>query len=86
MPIRATGDGKPAELAEPAGWVSTGDGKPAELAEPAGWVEVVRALADWWDAVELWLTQLPFGFQVVLAKPFKIDLFCQGWVLCTLSG
>jgi SAM-dependent methyltransferase len=26
------------------------------------------------------------GFQVVLAKPFKVDLFCQGWVLCTLSG
>lgn len=28
---------------------------------------MVRAVADWWDAVELWLTQLPFGFQVVLA-------------------
>jgi hypothetical protein len=27
----------------------------------------VRAVADWWDAVELWLTQLSFGFQVVLA-------------------
>jgi ubiquinone/menaquinone biosynthesis C-methylase UbiE len=24
------------------------------------------------------------GFQVVLAKPFQINLFCQGWVLCTL--
>ena len=23
------------------------------------------------------------GFQVVLAKPFQIDLFCQGWVLRT---
>ena len=22
------------------------------------------------------------GFQVVLARPFQIDLFCQGWVLC----
>jgi hypothetical protein len=28
---------------------------------------VLRALADWWDAVELWLTQLAFPFQVVLA-------------------
>jgi hypothetical protein len=28
---------------------------------------VIRAVADWWDAVELWLTQLPFGFQVLLA-------------------
>ncbi len=28
---------------------------------------VARALADWWDAVELWLTQLPFPLQVVLA-------------------
>jgi hypothetical protein len=28
---------------------------------------VVRAIADWWDAVELWLTQLAFPFQVVLA-------------------
>jgi hypothetical protein len=26
----------------------------------------VRELADWWDAVELWVTQLAFGFQVVL--------------------
>ncbi len=28
---------------------------------------VVRAIADWWDAVELWLTQLEFPFQVALA-------------------
>jgi hypothetical protein len=28
---------------------------------------MARALADWWDAVELWLTQLPFPLQVVLA-------------------
>ncbi|OZM79026.1 hypothetical protein [Pseudonocardia sp. MH-G8] len=28
---------------------------------------MIRAVADWWDAVELWLTQLPFGFQVLLA-------------------
>lgn len=26
----------------------------------------VRELADWWDAVELWVTQLLFGFQIVL--------------------
>lgn len=26
----------------------------------------VRAVADWWDAVELWVTQLAFPFQVVL--------------------
>jgi len=37
----------------------------------------VRALADWWDAVELWLTQLPFGFQVVLAAVVLIPL-CWG--------
>ena len=24
-------------------------------------------VADWWDAVELWLTQLAFPFQVLLA-------------------
>jgi len=28
---------------------------------------VLRALANWWDAVELWLTQLPFPVQVLLA-------------------
>ena len=28
---------------------------------------MVRAIADWWDAVELWLTQLAFPFQVLLA-------------------
>lgn len=27
----------------------------------------MRAIADWWDAVELWLTQLEFPFQVGLA-------------------
>jgi hypothetical protein len=35
---------------------------------------VVRAVADWWDAVELWLTQLPFGFQVVLAIVVVVPL------------
>nr|WP_211176801.1 hypothetical protein [Pseudonocardia acidicola] len=24
-------------------------------------------MADWWDAIELWVTQLAFPFQVVLA-------------------
>jgi len=28
---------------------------------------VLRALANWWDAVELWVTQLQFPIQVVLA-------------------
>jgi len=26
-----------------------------------------------------------FGFQVVLTYSIQIDLFCQGWVLCTRS-
>lgn len=28
---------------------------------------MARALADWYDAVELWVTQLAFPLQVVLA-------------------
>ncbi len=28
---------------------------------------VARAIADWWDSFELWLTQLAFPFQVALA-------------------
>ena len=27
----------------------------------------MRELANWWDAVELWITQLAFPLQVVLA-------------------
>jgi hypothetical protein len=38
---------------------------------------VLRAVADWWDAIELWLTQLPFGFQVVLATVVLVPL-CWG--------
>jgi hypothetical protein len=38
---------------------------------------VVRAVADWWDAVELWLTQLPFGLQVLLAA-FVLVPLCWG--------
>lgn len=29
---------------------------------------------DWWDAVELWLTQLPFPLQVVLAVLVLVPL------------
>ncbi|WP_037068664.1 hypothetical protein [Pseudonocardia acaciae] len=28
---------------------------------------MLRSLANWWDSVELWITQLPFPFQVALA-------------------
>ena len=38
---------------------------------------MLRAVADWWDAVELWLTQLPFGFQVLLAVLVLVPL-CWG--------
>jgi len=38
---------------------------------------MARAVADWWDAVELWLTQLPFGFQVLLAT-FVLVPLCWG--------
>ena len=27
---------------------------------------MLRAVATWWDGIELWLTQLPFALQVVL--------------------
>ena len=35
---------------------------------------MARAVADWWDAVELWLTQLAFPFQVVLAVLILLPL------------
>ena len=38
---------------------------------------MARAVADWWDAVELWLTQLPFGFQVLLAVVVLLPM-CWG--------
>ncbi|WP_219418504.1 hypothetical protein [Pseudonocardia nigra] len=38
---------------------------------------MVRAVADWWDAVELWLTQLAFPLQVVLAVLVLVPL-CWG--------
>ncbi len=34
----------------------------------------MRAIADWWDAVELWLTQLAFPFQVALAIAIGLPL------------
>lgn len=41
----------------------------------------MRALADWWDAVELWVTQLSFPFQVLLAIVVVLPV-C--WGLATL--
>ncbi len=38
---------------------------------------VLRAIADWWDSVELWITQLAFPFQVVLAIVVLLPL-CAG--------
>lgn len=38
---------------------------------------VLRAVANWWDAVELWLTQLAFPFQVLLAVVVLLPL-CWG--------
>lgn len=38
---------------------------------------MARAIADWWDAVELWLTQLAFPFQVLFAILVLVPL-CWG--------
>jgi hypothetical protein len=38
---------------------------------------VLRSLADWWDSIELWITQLAFPFQVVLAILILLPL-CGG--------
>lgn len=38
---------------------------------------VLRSLANWWDAVELWLTQLAFPLQVLLAAVVLLPL-CWG--------
>ena len=38
---------------------------------------MLRSLADWWDSVELWVTQLAFPFQVVLAIAVLLPL-CGG--------
>jgi hypothetical protein len=37
----------------------------------------VRALANWWDSVELWVTQLAFPLQVLLAIVVLLPL-CAG--------
>ena len=41
---------------------------------------MARALADWYDAVELWVTQLAFPLQVVLAVLVVLPL-CFGVAL-----
>lgn len=46
-------------------------------------LRVLRSLADWWDSVELWITQLPFPFQVVLAIVVLLPL-CAG--VAVLAG
>ncbi|WP_181780712.1 hypothetical protein [Pseudonocardia pini] len=43
---------------------------------------MTRALADWWDALELWLTQLAFPFQVALAVVVVLPL-C--WLVAGLA-
>lgn len=35
---------------------------------------MLRSIANWWDAVELWLTQLAFPIQVVLAVVVLLPL------------
>jgi uncharacterized membrane protein YagU involved in acid resistance len=40
-------------------------------------MRVLRVLADWWDSVELWITQLAFPFQVMLAIVVLLPL-CGG--------
>ena len=38
---------------------------------------MARAVADWWDAIELWLTSLAFPVQVVLAA--LVGVFAAIW-------
>lgn len=38
---------------------------------------MLRALANWWDSVELWVTQLEFPWQVLLAIVVLLPL-CAG--------
>ncbi len=37
---------------------------------------VTRAVADWYDAMELWVTQLAFPLQVLLAVLVVLPLCC----------
>lgn len=39
---------------------------------------MLQAVANWWDAVELWLTQLTFPLQVLLAVVVLLPL-CWGF-------
>jgi hypothetical protein len=41
---------------------------------------VLHALANWWDSVELWITQSPFPLQVLLAIVVLLPL-CAGVAL-----
>jgi len=41
---------------------------------------VLRGLANWWDSVELWITQSPFPLQVLLAIVVLLPL-CAGVAL-----
>lgn len=38
---------------------------------------MLRSLANWWDSLELWITQLEFPFQVALAIVVLLPL-CAG--------
>ena len=41
---------------------------------------MLRGLANWWDSVELWITQSPFPLQVLLAIVVLLPL-CAGVAL-----
>jgi hypothetical protein len=47
---------------------------------------VLHALANWWDSVELWVTQLAFPFQVVLAIVVLLPLCAGLAVLADLAS
>lgn len=47
---------------------------------------MLRSLADWWDSVELWITQLAFPFQVLLAIVVLLPLCAGVAVLADLAS
>ena len=47
---------------------------------------MLHAVANWWDSVELWITQLSFPFQVVLAIVVLLPLCAGVAVLCDLAS
>jgi phosphatidylglycerophosphate synthase len=49
-------------------------------------IVVLHALANWWDSVELWVTQLDFPFQVALAIVVLLPLCAGVAVLCDLAS